>query len=67
MTLKEYLILNEIPVMQAAKRLQITRKHLSNIMYGRGFPGRHLAKVIELFTKGNIKAETLMKPRKEHE
>lgn len=66
MNLKEYLRSKDCTLARAARLLKITRTHLSTIALGKKNPSWHLAKAIEDFTEGNIKAESLLKPRSKH-
>lgn len=54
MTLREFLKDNRITVTDFAKKLGCSRSYLSRVIWGDIKPGKMLAKVIELETKGKV-------------
>ncbi len=61
MNLKEYLFLHRINIGDFAKRIQCNRSYFSRIVNGHLKPGKRLANDIEEATKGEVKAEELLK------
>lgn len=64
MKLKIYLVANRIKIKDFAQILGCSRIHLGEIMNGRREIGTSLAKLIELKTNGEVKAEDLLKEKK---
>lgn len=61
MNLREYLFYNNISVTDLAKKLAISRSHLSKVIHGKIPFGPKLANKIEIITDGKIKANNLLK------
>ncbi len=61
MELKVWLVRNKLKIKDFADELGITRTHLGEIMSGRRNASLSLARFIELKTKGEVKAEDLLK------
>lgn len=61
MKLKIWLVINKITITAFAEEVGITRTHLGEIINGRRKSGSTLAKLIEIKTNGEVKAEELMK------
>lgn len=64
MNFREYLFKKRITQVDFAKRLGISRGHLSQILHGTKHPSRKLAKKIEEETKGKVTAVELLLPEK---
>lgn len=62
-TLKEYLFYNNIRIIDMAQQLGYTRNHMSMIVLGKATAGTALARDIEEFTNGQVKASTLMRKK----
>lgn len=62
--LREYLFKKRITQVDFAKKLEISRGHLSQILYGAKHPSRKLAKKIEEETEGKVTAIELLFPEK---
>lgn len=60
MTLKDWLLKNDINQTEFAIMLGISRYHISRIVNGHYMPSRDLAKRIEAHTYGEIKATALL-------
>jgi plasmid maintenance system antidote protein VapI len=61
MELKIWLVTNRIKIKDFANELGVTRTHLGEIMSGRRNIGTSLAKLIELKTNAQVKADDLLK------
>ena len=61
MQLKIYLVKNKISIKDFADSIGCSRNHLGEIMNGRRKIGNSLAKLIEIKTNGEVKAEELLK------
>lgn len=61
MQLKIYLVKNKKTITEFADELGCSRNHLGEIMNGRRKIGSSLAKLIEIKTNGEVKAEDLLK------
>ncbi len=61
MELKVWLVRNKRKIKDFAEELGITRTHLGEIMSGRRKAGLPLAKLVEMKTNGEVKAEELLK------
>lgn len=61
MLLRQYLEKNRITIKEFAERIGIGRPHLNRVVCGTVKPGRSLTKLIELETKGNVKASDFEK------
>ena len=59
---REYLFKKRITQVDFAKRLGISRGHLSQILHGSKHPSRKLAKKIEEETEGKVTAVELLLP-----
>ncbi len=59
--LREYLFYKEISVTDFAKKIGASRNHISQITHGKSKPSLFLARDIERFTDGEVKADDLMK------
>jgi transcriptional regulator with XRE-family HTH domain len=59
---REYLFKKRITQVDFAKKLEISRGHLSQILYGTKHPSRKLAKKIEEETEGKVTAIELLFP-----
>lgn len=61
MKLKIWIVSNKKTITEFSSELGITRTHLGEIMNGRRKAGNTLAKLIEIKTNGEVKAEDLLK------
>lgn len=64
MNLREYLFRKRLTQVDFAKKLEISRGHLSQIMKQTKHPSRKLAKAIEDLTEGKVTAIELLFPEK---
>lgn len=64
MELRTYLFLKEISICEFARKLKMSRQHLSGIVNYRIIPGKFLAEKIERETEGHVKWEDLKEPPK---
>lgn len=60
MELKIYLVKNKIKIQDFAKMLGCSRTHLGEVMNGKKKSGPTLAKLIELTTNGEVKAQEIL-------
>ena len=60
MNFREYLFNKRITQIEFAKKLEISRGHLSQILHGTKHPSRKLAKKIEDETEGKVTAIELL-------
>ena len=59
--LREYLFYQEISITEFAKTIGASRSYISQISMGKIKPSKFLARDIERFTNGKVKAEDLLK------
>jgi DNA-binding transcriptional regulator YdaS (Cro superfamily) len=64
MNLKEYLFLKRMSVKEFSEYMGYSRTHISAIINGHLKPSNGLAKAIERVTEGQVKAEELLKGKK---
>lgn len=62
MNFREYLFKKRITQVEFAKKLEVSRGHLSQILNGTKHPSRKLAKKIEEHTEGKVTAVELLFP-----
>lgn len=60
MTLREFLFYNDVTLKEMAETLEITPRYLGMISRGKK-PSAKVAKHIERYTKGKVKADSLIK------
>lgn len=61
MKLKLYLVENRISITDFSKEIGCSRMHLNDIVNDKRKCGKSLAKIIEMKTNGEVKAEELLK------
>jgi transcriptional regulator with XRE-family HTH domain len=61
MELREYLFRKRMTLTSFCETINYDITYISKIMNGARKPGKHLAKMIELATNGEVKAEELLK------
>lgn len=64
MKLKDYLYFSDISITDFAKRVGISRNHMSGIANGVRYPSKCLQGHIELLTKGKVKEEDFFESKK---
>lgn len=62
MDIREFLFMNRMTVSEFAQKLDVCPNHITAIKNGRYRAGKKLARDIEKFSDGHIKAEELRKP-----
>lgn len=65
MLLKLYLVKNKIRIQDFAEKLGCSRTHLSEVMSGKKKPSLTLAKLIQVYTNDEVKAEDVLAEYKE--
>jgi len=66
-SLREFLFYEEKSITEFAKELEVSRNYLSQIALGHLKPSKRLARDIEKFTNGKVKAEELLKGHENEE
>ena len=67
MHLREYLWNHKITIQQFAEKIKYNRHYISQIMRGEKVPSQRLAEDIERATNGEVKAEDILKIKKDNE